>query len=146
MVNSATDTVFGANLVVAGEEAVLPNLGRMRLADLATDTVLVNATGHDLPTDLVDEVDELYVDDLALLADNQDRHFVATHREAVRHRNGSVPPITADLGQLLLDGHFRHVQHDRPVLVELLSTHQLSGPLAIRIAEAAMRRNLGIWL
>lgn len=146
MASSVTDTVFGANLVVAGEEAVLQDLGTMRHTDLAAGTVLVNATGHDLPAELVDQVGELYVDDLGLLAAHQDRYFVAAHLEAVRHRNGSTPRIAADLGQLLLDGHFRRVQHERPVLVELLSGDQLSGPLALQILEAALRRRLGRWL
>jgi hypothetical protein len=145
LARTVTETVFGANLVVAGE-AVLQDLGRIRLTDLASGTVLVNATGQDLPPELVDQVGELYVDDLALLAANQDRYFVATHLEAARHRNGSAPRIAADLGQLLLDGHFRRVQHDRPVLVELLSGDQLSGPLALQILEAALRRRLGRWL
>lgn len=145
--SSLAETVFGANLVVAGEKALLQDLGGIRLADLARGTVLINATGHDLPTEVVDQVGELYVDDLSLLSDNKDRYFVATHlRTAAGGRNGSGNRISADLGQLLVDGHFRSSQHDRPVLVELLSADQLSVPLALRILETAARMRLGTWL
>jgi hypothetical protein len=143
--SSPVDTVFGANLVVAGEEAVLADLRGLRIADLARGTVLINATGHDLPADLVDQVGELYVDDLALLAENKDRYFVAAHLAAARNRYGSTVRITADLGQLLVDEHFRLERHDRPVLVELLSTDLLSVPLAHQILESALRRRIGSW-
>jgi ornithine cyclodeaminase/alanine dehydrogenase-like protein (mu-crystallin family) len=144
--DSLTDTVFGANLVVAVEETVLSDLRGIRPADLARDTVLVNATGHDLPTNLVDQTGERYVDDLALLADNMDRYFVAAHLRAASDQSRLTPRIAADLGQLLIEGHIRHEQHDRPVLVELLSTDRLSVPLALQILEAALRRRLGSWL
>lgn len=144
--DSLADTLFGANLVVAGEEAVLGDLGSIRLTDLARGTVLINATGHDLPADLVDEVDQLYVDDLALLTDNVRRYFVATHLKNADHTHGSTPRIAADLGQLLVDGHFRRELHDRPVLVELLGTDQLSVPLALALLESALRGRLGSWL
>jgi ornithine cyclodeaminase/alanine dehydrogenase-like protein (mu-crystallin family) len=143
---SLTTTVFGANLVVAGEETAPSDLRRIRHADLARDTVLVNATGHDLPADLVDRVGDRYVDDLALLADNKDRYFVTAHLKAARDHTTFAPRIAADLGQLLVDGHFLREQHGRPVLVELLSTDQLSMPLALRILETALRRRLGSWL
>lgn len=142
---SLAGTVFGANLVVAGEEAVLGDLGRIRLADLARGTVLINATGHDLPAELVDEIGQLYVDDLALLADNMSRYFVGAHLKAADHANGRGPRIAADLGQLLVDGQFHRELHDRPVLVELLGTDQLSVPLALAILESALRRRLGSW-
>lgn len=144
--NSLSDTVFGANLVVAGEETVLADLSGLRLADLTRGAVFVNATGHDLPADLVDQVGELYVDDLALLADNKGRHFVAAHLAAAHNRYGSTLRIAADLGQLLVNEHLNREQHDRPVLVELLSTDQLSVPLAHHILEAALRERRGTWL
>jgi hypothetical protein len=141
--SSLVDTVFGANLVVAGEQAVLADFGGIRLADFARGTVLINATGHDMPADIVDQVGELYVDDLTLLGANKNRYFVAAHLDT---REGVRPRIAADLGQLLVDGDFRRAQHDLPVLVELLSADQLSPPLALRILEAALRRRLGDWL
>jgi hypothetical protein len=143
---SVTETVFGANLVVAGDRAVLSDLDGIRLADLARGTVLVNATGHDLPAEVVDEVGEMYVDDLSLLADNKDRYFVEAHLRSAVGRDGSSTRIAADLGQLLVDGHFRAARHDRPVLVELLSAELLSASLALRILETALRMRIGTWM
>jgi ornithine cyclodeaminase/alanine dehydrogenase-like protein (mu-crystallin family) len=148
-VTSVADTVFGANLVVAAEEAAVRDLDEIRPAQLARGTVLVNATGRDLPPDLLEEVGELYVDDLSLLPANEHRYFVGAHLSAARDRSsvGSLTPrISADLGQLLTKGHFVREQQNRLVLVELLGAQTLTAPLAYQIFEAALRHRLGSWL
>src|ERR1700741_997509 len=68
LASTVAETVFGANLVVASEDEERPqDLSGMRVSQLARGVVLINSTGRDLPDALVDQVDELYVDDLTLL-------------------------------------------------------------------------------
>ena len=116
---------------------------------LARGVVLINSTGRDLPDALVDQVDELYVDDLTLLSGHTNRHFVAAHLAKRADRPGSRidtertgPRIDADLGLLLAGRHVR-AHADNTVLVELLGVDTLNVRLAHRIRQAAERAGLG---
>ncbi len=144
---TVVDTIFGANLVVTTEDgATRQDTSGMRIGHLARGTVLINTTGRDLPAELVDHVDELYVDDLALLPACRDRYFVARHLEE-RARSGGVggyvPRIAADLGQLLAGRHRARRHGDNIVLVELLGARRLNVRLADHIRRAAERIGLG---
>lgn len=62
------NAVFGANLViVAGDGTNGADLECLELGHLARGTVLVNATGHNLPGTPVDELNRVYVDDIGQL-------------------------------------------------------------------------------
>lgn len=153
MVTALSDSLFGANLVVVvSEEALTDGVEQAGVNHLARGTVLVNASGHDLPTDLVDHADQIYVDDLALLPAHPDRYVVARH---LRHVNsgaawpgghGHAPTISADLGLLLAGAHPGREQHADTLLVELLSVHAPDAHLARMIAESAVRLDLGVWV
>ena len=141
VVSTLEESLFGANLVIAANEgAMSEGLADERLGHLVRGTVVVNATGRDLPTDLVDHVDQIYVDDLALLPEHTNRLVVARHLTGPAE-NG--PVIPADLGQLLSGAHAGREQDDDIVLVELLRANDLNVHLAHKIAEAARRSGLG---
>jgi len=149
VVTSLADTVFGANLVIAASDgAMAQDLDRLRLSRLARGTVLINATGRDLPIDLVDRVDQVYVDDLGLLEANCDRYVVAAHLagsgSTVEVGGGRDPRIAADIGQLLTGRHRGRRQVDDVVLVELLGVNELNTELMYRIYQAARRHGLGV--
>ncbi|MPZ83092.1 MAG: hypothetical protein GEV28_22950 [Actinophytocola sp.] len=141
------DTVFGANLVVATSEGVVrQDLSGMRVGQLARGAVLVNATGRNLPAELVDRMAEVYVDDFSLLPGNGDRYIVSTHLLATAGDTGVEQTgryIAADLGQLLAGEHGGREHEDNRVLVELLSGRRLNVQLAYRILQAARRNGLG---
>ncbi len=146
VVPTAAEAVFGANLVVTADGGMPGDMSEQRIGRLARGTVLVNTTGRDLPAELADQVDEVYVDDLSLLAANQDRHFVSAHLAAPPTGTGvghDGPRIAADLGQLLAGRRPARTHVDNVVLVELLSTHTLGARLAVRIQQAAVRGGLG---
>ncbi len=137
---SVDDAVFGATLVVvAGDEP--PVLRRTRLARGA---VVVNASGRELPAELVDGVSEVYVDDLALLS-GQPRRYLATgaavpdlapgprRRPATRRRRR----VAGDLRQVLTGVDAGRSRLDDVLLVELLSADKLDARLACRVCEAA---------
>lgn len=147
VVTTLADTVFGANLILAATEgATRWDLDRLQFGQLAEGTVLINATGRDLPAGLVNNVDGIYVDDVGLLEANRHRHIVASHlgesesagTDAVRE-----PRIVADLGQLLIGAHAGREQVDDILLVELLGTDQLNLRLALETCRAAQRCGLG---
>jgi ornithine cyclodeaminase/alanine dehydrogenase-like protein (mu-crystallin family) len=151
VVPTLAEAVFGANLVVAtgggtGGGAGTRDLDTLRFGQLAHGAVVVNATGEDLPADLVDQVDQVFVDDLGLLADHLDRRVVAAHLAPpdVADRDGAFGRrIVADLGQLLTDQHAGRMCGDDIVLVELLGVHELNAELAHRICLGATRTGLG---
>lgn len=60
-----SEAVFGANLVVVAGGA----RADVGVRELSKGAVLVNATGRDLPDDLVDGLSQVYMDDLPLMAD-----------------------------------------------------------------------------
>lgn len=140
------DTVFGANLVIATSQGgARQDLSGLRPGQLARGTVLVNATGKDLPTGLVDQVGQVYVDDLGLIEAHRERHVVANHLAAAPVTGVPAPPrITADLPQLLTTRQGGHPRGDDIVLVELLGAHELNAELAYRICEGAVRSGLGV--
>lgn len=143
------EAVFGANLVVATSHPTRDqDLTDLRIGLLARGTLLINATGHDLPDDLVDQVDQVYVDDLGLLDDHPGRHVVATHLAepdagSAAMRRGAGPRIAGDLAQLLTGRHPGRRGSD-VVLVDLLGVHELNADLAYRIYEVATRTGLGV--
>ena len=144
VVRTPADAVFGANLVIAADYgAARQDLGSLRLGQLARGAVLVNATGKDLPADLVDQVDEVFVDDSGLLEDHRDRRVVANHLSGTTRRGDAGGRIAADLSQLLLGRHAGRLRTDDVVLVELLGVNDLNAELAYRIYEGATRTGLG---
>jgi len=143
VVGTLTDAVFGAILIIAtNHSAVRLDLDALRRGQLARGAVVVNATGTDLPDDLVDRMDQVFIDDFGLLGDNLDRSVVASHL-ALPATDVADRRITADLGQLLTGRHPGRRRTDDVVLVELLGVHELNVRLARRIHEAATRTGLG---
>lgn len=149
VVPTVEEAVFGANLVVATSHlAHRQDLTELRIGLLARGTLLINATGHDLPDDLVDQVDQVYVDDLGLLEDHLDRHVVASHlsmpnADAAAVHRAAGPRIAGDLAQLLT-GRLPGRRGSDVVLVDLLGVHELNADLAYRIYEFATRTGLGV--
>jgi len=151
VVTAPRDSLFGANLVVVvSEEALTDGAEQAGVNHLARGTVLVNASGHDLPTALVDHADQIFVDDLALLAAHPDRYVVARHLRhlssgtAWTRDHGHPPAISADLGRLLAGTHPGREQHADTLVVELLSVSTPDARLAQTIAETAVRLRLGV--
>ncbi|HEX6352580.1 hypothetical protein [Actinophytocola sp.] len=128
---SVTDAVLAADLVVAAATS-----GRLRIDSLAKGAVVVNATNQDLPDDLVNAVDGLYVDDAALIEENRNRYFVDAHLRGRRR-------IDADLGQVLTGARAGRTELDHVLLVELLSANALDPTLASVLHRAALERGLG---
>jgi ornithine cyclodeaminase/alanine dehydrogenase-like protein (mu-crystallin family) len=151
VVTELADSLFGANLVVAAsEEALTEGVEHASVRDLVRGTLLVNSSGHDLPPALLDHVDQVYVDDFALLPEHADRYLVARHLAnttagAGRTGNGIHPPvIAADLGLLLTGARPGREQQDDIVMVDLLSAHAPDVHLVNTIAESALRSGLGV--
>lgn len=128
VVTTVAQAVFGANLVIATDHAA-----ELKAGQLARGGLLVNATGTDLPADLVDRVDQVFVDDLGLLADYPDRHVT-----------GTESGIAGDLARLLADQHADRRRTGDLVLVELLGARELNADLAFRIYEVATQTGLGV--
>jgi ornithine cyclodeaminase/alanine dehydrogenase-like protein (mu-crystallin family) len=151
---SARRAASGANLVVLTD----PDADHPYLGQLAPGTLVVNATGRDLPDELVTSVDQVYVDDLGLLDENQHRSVVRMHRTGAdaagpllnqregwhRHEAGwrHERRIEADLRQVLTGAHGRkHI--DDIILVELLGLDVPDITLASRIHQTAVKYRLG---
>jgi ornithine cyclodeaminase/alanine dehydrogenase-like protein (mu-crystallin family) len=142
--SSVADSVFGANFVVTTSGQSVPaDPVALRVDQLAPGTVLVNATGEDLPAALVDHVDQVYVDDHGLLGDHRDRRVVETYLEDRWSADSSV--VGGDLAELLTGRAPGRRQPDDIVLVELLGARELNALLAQRICDGAMRTGLGVW-
>lgn len=151
MVTAPSDSLFGANLVVVvSEKALSDGTEQAGVNHLARGTVVVNASGHDLPTELVDHADQIFVDDFALLPANADRYVVARH---LRHTasgaawagaHGRPPAISSDLGLLLAGARPGREQQTDTLVVELLSVDTPNPQLAQTIAETAVRTGLGV--
>lgn len=122
------DVVLGANQVLVVSSAP----GRLEVGRLTRGALVVNAANEDLPDDLIDAVDQVYVDDAALIAEHPDRYFVRAHRG-----------IDADLGQVLAGVHPGRTHLDQIVLVELLSANALAKSFACLVYQAALDRGLG---
>jgi ornithine cyclodeaminase/alanine dehydrogenase-like protein (mu-crystallin family) len=141
---SVADALFGANLVIVVGDAELDGL---RVGRFAGGAVVVNATGRDLPAELVDQIDDVYVDDLGLVGDNSHRQVVAAHLSVVNrakeNTGGHEPRIVADLGLLLTDPVRRRTPGGATTLVELLGVTELSVDFTHQVWQAARRAGLG---
>jgi ornithine cyclodeaminase/alanine dehydrogenase-like protein (mu-crystallin family) len=149
VVPTVAEAVFGANFVIITNHAAAQDLAELRAGRLARGALLVNATGEDLPADLVDQVDEIYVDELGLLDCYPDRRVVATHlaepnARSATARRGTEPRIAGDLAQWLTGRHSGRRRPSDIVLVELLGVHELNADLAYRIYEVATHAGLGV--
>ncbi len=128
---TVAEAVYGANLVIAADHAA-----DLRPGHLAKSALVVNATGKDLPADLVVRANEVYVDDLGLLDDYPDRH--------VARADDTEPCVAGDLARLLADQRGRRRRPGELVLVELLGAHEINTDLAFRIYEVATQIGLGV--
>jgi len=143
------ETLFGANLVVVVSEDALTRSGEhASVRHLVRGTVLVNASGQDLPVEVIDHVDQIYVDDLDLLSANEDRQIVREHLKhaaagAIAGGQDRPPAIAGGLGLLLAGVRPGREQQTDIVVVELLSAHAPDTHLAHLIAETAVQRGLG---
>jgi ornithine cyclodeaminase/alanine dehydrogenase-like protein (mu-crystallin family) len=137
VVPTVADAVFGANLVIATDDGgSARDLAELRTDQLARGALLINATGADLPADLADQMDHVYVDDLGLIEHHPDRRVAAGHL--------TEPRIAGDLAGLLAGQVPRRWHDGDNVLVELLGVHDLNADLAYRIYEIATHTGLGV--
>lgn len=145
VVPTLAESLFGANLVIVADDgAMAEGFATARFGHLVHGALVVNASGQDLPTALVDHVDQIYVDDLALLPDHTDRLVVARHLTRSAEAGPAHPPVIAgDLGQLLSSARQGRERDDDVVLVELLRVHTPNVLLAQHIAEAGRRSGFG---
>jgi ornithine cyclodeaminase/alanine dehydrogenase-like protein (mu-crystallin family) len=134
---SLAGALFGANLVIVVGDGIRDFDG-LRSGQFAWGAVLVNATGQDLPAELVDRIDDVYVDDLGLIEANRHRYVVGRH-----FKEPSTPKIVADLGLLLTDRARRGRHTGAAVLVELLGVAEPSVEFVHRVCRAARRAGLG---
>jgi len=142
-------TLFGANLVVATAQSP----GPVRYAELAKGALLVNASGTDLPNDVVDRVDKVYADAPDLMARHRDRYFVRRHLSASAARGRLPPPsaglvahppgIVVGLGAVLSGAYRSRVGADEIRLVELLSAGEPDLRLAAELCRTARFLSLG---
>jgi ornithine cyclodeaminase/alanine dehydrogenase-like protein (mu-crystallin family) len=130
--DGAAAAVFGANLVIVLTGGALEDLEPTALTKGA---VLVNATDQDLPDELLDRVDDIFVDEARLLE--------ADPRRTALRRAGRVE---AELGEVLAGAHQGRSSADDVVLVELLGAGALDVRIADKIRHVAQRRGLGTWL
>jgi ornithine cyclodeaminase/alanine dehydrogenase-like protein (mu-crystallin family) len=153
------EAVHGANLLIT------TGPGHEDLANThpPRGSLLVNVTGVDLPDDVVDRVDQIYVDDFGLLERNRHRRFVDVH---LRKRTyGRLAPlrqpegwhhqrdtwhhlrcVEADLGQLVSGRHPGRTHLDDLLLFEVLGVQELDVALAARIHRIAREHGLGDWI
>jgi ornithine cyclodeaminase/alanine dehydrogenase-like protein (mu-crystallin family) len=141
------EAVRGANLVIAATGVP----GSLAAAQLSRGSLLINAAGVDLPDAIVDDVDDIYVDDVALLEANRHRVFVRTHLDGAgdparwgedsgwRQRQR----IKADLRQLLAGEKSGRTNVDDVLLVELLGVRELDVRFASTLHRAAVDRGFG---
>ncbi len=151
-VGDAGEAMFGASLLVGF------GLDRLPARRPAPGALLVNATGRDLPVNLENTADGIYVDDLGLLGDNRHRRFVRVHNDRADrdseahwrtegwHRNQSRSQVRADLGQVLTGASPGRTTIDEVLLVELLGLRDLDVTLACRFQRAALQDGAGAWL
>jgi Ornithine cyclodeaminase/mu-crystallin family len=142
---SAADAVRGANLVIACDGTGLPDL-RMEL--LSRQCVVVNASGIDLPDDLVHRIDAIYVDDLRLLASSPHRYFARSHlatttagfgrRRGIGEGRQRAVRVSGDFHRLTAPR--RRPPADRVVLVELLCDDAVFRTLEYAPANVASPR------
>jgi ornithine cyclodeaminase/alanine dehydrogenase-like protein (mu-crystallin family) len=148
----ARSAASGANLLVLAERA-----DELRLGSPHRGLLLVNASGQDLSDAVLDVVDQAYVDDARLLADNRHRAVVRVHlsgptTDPIRQAEGwhrhqqhwrTLRRIDADLRQVLAGTHPGRSHADDVLLVELLGTAAAGPRLATTLCEAALELGLG---
>jgi len=147
---AVAQAVFGATLIVA-TTAGAPHL---EIGQLPKGAVLINTTGEDLPDELVDAVDQIYVDDAALIEGNAHRYFARMHLAGPT--NGSAwaagqagrrdRRVDADLAQVLTGAHAGRTHVDHILLVELLGARAPDVRLACALHRAAIELGLGVRL
>jgi ornithine cyclodeaminase/alanine dehydrogenase-like protein (mu-crystallin family) len=144
-----TEAVFGANLIVA----TVASMQWLEIGHLAKGAVLINTTGKDLPDHVVGAVDQIYVDDAALIDRNPHRYFARMHM--TERDNGPVwgragvrryRHVEADFAELLTGAHPGRTHVDHVLLVELLGVQELDVRLACALHRAALEQGLGVWL
>lgn len=150
MTTAVSEAVFGATLIIA-------TIGRARwleIGQLPKGAVLINTTGEDLPDELVDAVDQIYVDDATLIARNPHRYFARMHLAGTadhppppgRIVSRRPPRVAADFAQVLTGAHPGRTHLDHILLVELLGARVLDARLACKLHGAALERGLGVRL
>jgi ornithine cyclodeaminase/alanine dehydrogenase-like protein (mu-crystallin family) len=158
VVESVREAVVGATLVVAAG----PGHEQLTSVPLAAGALVINAAGQDLPNNLVENVDQVYVDDLRSLVRNEHRYFVKLHLETgsqarvavMAEREGWHVPaawptrrrVEADLAQVLTGEHRGRTRRTDVVLCELFGTHVLNVALASQFVRIALTRGLGVLL
>jgi hypothetical protein len=152
----ARRTAFGASLCVVAD--VDP--GRLAVGPPAPGVLLVNASGADLPGDVLAAVDQVYVDDLGLLPDNGDRAVGRAHLSGSDTAPDSLRPqregwhrhqagwrhhrrVESDLGQVLTGAHPGRAHVDDVVLVDLIGVRELHAALAGPLLRTAIEYGLG---
>jgi ornithine cyclodeaminase/alanine dehydrogenase-like protein (mu-crystallin family) len=146
--SAVAESVFGATLVIA----TAVTRGWLGVGRLPTSATVINMTGRDLPDSLVDGVDHVFVDDLALVADNAHRYFARVHLHiadgprspAERPVGWRTRRVRADLGQLLRGTGPGRTHTDDVLLVELLGTARLDAGLAGTLYRAAREHGIGL--
>ena len=147
---------LGANLVVLAASA----RGAPDIGPPAPGALVVNAAGRDLPGQVLDRIDRVYVDDLALIAGNQHRDFLRVRpagREApplLRNREGwyrpeagpRARPVEADLGDVLDGASPGRANEEEVLLAELLGAAAVDAALAWRLWQSAAECGLGRWV
>lgn len=153
---SGSDAMFGANLLVLTDPDAC-----VSLRPPTTGMLVVNATGTDLPREVMDGIDQVYVDDLRLLPANRHREFVKLHltghgahteplhaaegwhrhRATWRHQRR----VEADLAAVLAGRCPGRTHDDDVLLVELLGVPDADGVLGHRLVRAAVESRLGQW-
>lgn len=159
VVDTLDEAALGANLLITTG----PGHDDLTHRHLTRGALLVNATGRDLPTDVVNQVDQVYVDDIGLLEHNRHRHFVSVHlrdgahelttpllRAADWHQRRDtwyqVRRVEADITQVHSGHHPGRTDLDEVLLFELLGVRDLDLALALHIHRLALRRGLGTWV
>jgi ornithine cyclodeaminase/alanine dehydrogenase-like protein (mu-crystallin family) len=147
---------LGANLLVLTASAG----GAEGIGPPAPGALVVNAAGRDLPGQVLDRIDRVYVDDLALIAGNQQRDFLRARpagREApplLRNREGWYRPeagprarlVEGDLGGVLDGADRGRASEEEVLLAELLGAAAVDAALAWRLWQSAAQCGLGRWV
>jgi N-[(2S)-2-amino-2-carboxyethyl]-L-glutamate dehydrogenase len=157
VVTTVDEATRGANLLITTG----PGHDDLVHRHLPRGALLVNVAGLDMPANIVDRVDQIYVDDLGLLERNRHRRFVTVHLD--RLVNGRRVPlrkslgwqrdrstwfdlrrIEADFGQVISGRRPGRTNLDDVLLFELLGVRELDVALAEQIHRTARACGLGV--
>ncbi|GAB4052440.1 phosphopantetheine-binding protein [Catellatospora paridis] len=111
---SPAESAFGANLIVITD----PAGDRPAAMHLAKGALLVNVSGQDLPPGVLAQVNQVFVDDLAL-TDTTGHELTAG---TVRRDHRAAHRIAGDLRQVVLGENVGRADPDQVLLFELLSS------------------------